>query len=149
MSFALSAFRVFFAESVGLSLDEDGKLMGVAGIISATLFYPIGALADRWRQVPMRVMRLGLVILVVDLPVSLARNLYMILFVLHISAQVFFHVGLTPLYVQMLPRDRYGQFCSAANLVTAAVMVVAGLVSGAWLDWLLEPIHDFFGVALG
>lgn len=54
LGFAVVSFRVFFAQSVGLNLDQFGKLMGGVGIASAILLYPAGVLADRWH--PLRVM---------------------------------------------------------------------------------------------
>jgi Na+/melibiose symporter-like transporter len=57
INFAVVSFRVFFAESVGLSLDQYGKLMGIAGIISAVCLYPAGMLAEKYH--PVRIMTIG------------------------------------------------------------------------------------------
>ena len=145
VNFAVVSFRVFFAQSVGLNLDEFGKLMGSAGLVSAVLLYPAAALADRWH--PMRVMLLGLslllvvvplqlVFLFVDVPPAQARVIYMVLFVLHISVQVLFNAAQLPLFMKLLPKDRFGQYFSAGGVITSAALMVAGVLSGAWLDWL-------------
>ncbi|MBN8712125.1 MAG: MFS transporter [Verrucomicrobia bacterium] len=145
ISFAMIAFRVFFAESVGLSLDQFGKLMGVAGVVSAFVLYPAAALADRWH--PIRVILLGLVGLVVvvplqlvflvfDLPPEQSRAIYMVLFVLHISVQAFYIAAQMPMAMRLFPKDRFGQFNTAGAIIAGPVTMLAGIMVGVWLDWL-------------
>jgi len=45
-----------------------------------------------------------------------------------------------PLMMRLLPRERYGQFCSANALVRSAAMIVGGLVAGGLLD-LMRRVH--------
>ncbi|MBE2204914.1 MAG: MFS transporter [Chthoniobacterales bacterium] len=156
VSFAMISFRVFFAESVGLSLDQFGKLMGVAGVVSAFVLYPAAALADRWH--PIRVILIGLVglLLVVpmqlvflffDIPPDQARVIYMVLFVLHISVQAFYHAAQAPLSMRLFPRERFGQFNTAGAIIAGPIMMLAGLLVGVWLDWLdsrmEEPLSQY------
>ena len=151
VSFAMTAFRVFFAESVGLSLDQFGKLMGVAGIVSMFVLYPAAVLADRWH--PIRVILIGLaglllvvplqlVFLIFDIPPEQARMLYMGLFVLHISVQAFYFAAQIPLSMRLFPRDRFGQFNTAGAIVAGPAMMLAGLLVGFWLDWLDARIEE-------
>lgn len=156
MSFAVVSFRVFFAESVGITLDQFGRLMGVVGIATALLLYPAAALADRWH--PLRVMMLGIGLLSVTVPLqlvfafmsvpaSLAAPVYMGLFALHITVQVLFTASQLPMFMRILPHDQFGQFSSANGLIASAAMIIAGVVSGAWLDWLdarcTEPLYHY------
>jgi len=145
ISFVLYSFRVFFAQSVGLNLDSFGKLMGVAGIFSAMLLYPAGALGDRWH--PVRTMTLGMLLLLLVVPLQLvfaycqipaawAPGLYMVLFALHISVQVIVRAAEMPLQMRILPQDRYAQLGSAGGLVMGLGSMVAGVLSGLWLEWM-------------
>ena len=145
ISFIVTTYRVFFAQSVGLDLDQFGKLMGVAGIVSALLIYPAGALGDRWH--PVRTMALGLVLLLLvvplqlvfvlfDIPQAFGAKLYMALFVLHISVQAMVNASLMPLQMKIYPRDRFAQIGSAGGIVQALGGIFGGMIAGLWLDWL-------------
>ncbi len=145
LNFAISSFRVFFAESVGLGLDEYGKLMGIAGVASALLLYPAGVLGDRWH--PVRTMTLGVVMLIVVVPIQLVfvifsipaswgPALYMTLFVLHISVQAMVNASLLPLQMKLYPRDRFAQISSAAGIIQGVGAMSGGVLGGLWLDWL-------------
>ncbi|MCX6970327.1 MAG: MFS transporter [Verrucomicrobia bacterium] len=156
LGFAVVSFRVFFAQSVGLNLDQFGKLMGGVGIASAVLLYPAAALADRWHPLRVMILGIGLLVLVVplqlvfvfmDIPAPLATRIYTGLFILHITVQVLFNAAQLPMFMRVLPKDRFGQFNSANGIIASASMIVAGVVSGAWLDWLdlriSEPLYHY------
>lgn len=139
------SYRVFFAQSVGLDLGTFGQVMGAAGIVSAVLLYPAGALGDRWH--PMRTMILGMVLLAVAVPCQLVfaffnlptgwePRLYIGLFVLHISVQAVVRASEMPLQMRLLPRDRYAQFGSAMGIILSLGTIAAGVISGMWLEWL-------------
>ena len=145
LSFVVYSYRVFFAQSVGLDLGTFGQVMGAAGIVSAVLLYPAGALGDRWH--PMRTMILGMVLLAVAVPCQLVfaffnlptgwePRLYIGLFVLHISVQAVVRASEMPLQMRLLPRDRYAQFGSAMGIILSLGTIAAGVISGMWLEWL-------------
>ena len=39
-----------------------------------------------------------------------------------------------PMYAALLPRDRYGQFCSAQAMVNAVAMIIANYGAGRFID---------------
>jgi maltose/moltooligosaccharide transporter len=41
-----------------------------------------------------------------------------------------------PMYMKLLPRDRYGQFCSANAMFRSLVTIAGSLVAGAFMDYL-------------
>lgn len=156
ISLAVVSFRVFFAQSVGISLEQFGKLMGVVGITSAILLYPAAALADRWH--PLRVMILGmsllllvvplqLVFVFMDVPLELSSKIYAGLFTLHIVVQVLFNAAQMPMFMRILPHERFAQFNSANGVIFSLAMILAGALSGAWLDWLdartADPLYHY------
>ena len=51
------------------------------------------------------------------------------------------------MFMRVLPKDRFGQFNSANGIIASAALIVAGVVSGAWLDWLdlrvSEPLYHY------
>ena len=134
----VGVFQVFFIQSIGLSLDQYGKIAAWTGIPLLLLMYPAGALVDRIH--PIRAVLLCLV----------AYNLYnlvMLVFAHDIVSYAViyscfgvlpgavFNVAFVPLHMKILPRDRYGQFASAAALMGAAATVVFSYAAGVFMDW--------------
>jgi MFS family permease len=146
INFAVVSFRVFFAESVGLSLDQYGKLMGIAGIISAVCLYPAGMLAEKYH--PVRIMTIGIwalvavvplqLIFLFNVPANFAVILYMILFTIHIAVQTLVNAAVMPLGMKIFPAKQFGQLSSAGGLIQAVATITAGLLAGFWLDWLQQ-----------
>lgn len=146
VNFAVVSFRVFFAESVGLSLDQYGKLMGIAGVLSAICLYPAGMLAEKYH--PVRIMTIGIWALVIvvplqlvflfDIPQSAAIPVYMALFILHITVQTLVNAAVMPLGMKLFPAEQFGQLSSANGLITCAGTITGGILAGAWLDWLQQ-----------
>jgi hypothetical protein len=125
------------------SLKKIGMLAFWSGIVGLCLHYPSGALADRFH--PLRVIvviqfalattallqfiwlfqktwnphtayRLLLLFSLIDLP----------LWLLYLAAQM-------PMYMRLLPRDRYGQFCSFNALISASFDVMGSSVVGFFM----------------
>jgi hypothetical protein len=53
------------------------------------------------------------------------------------------NVAKTPMYMRILPKDRYGQFASAAGLISSGAIVVLSYVSGAFMDWVANYRYMF------
>lgn len=136
-SAVMSVYVVFvLRDEVGLSLDFIGKINGWSALISAALLYPLGALADRYG--PVRIALIGTILLV---PLPLLNFLF-----LHDarSATILMLVGLPiatmlaasdlPLYALIPPRERYGQFGSANQLVCALTTMLAAVMAGCFMD---------------
>jgi predicted MFS family arabinose efflux permease len=58
------------------------------------------------------------------------------LFVPHISVQSVVRASEMPLQMRLLPRDRYAQLGSAAGIIISIGIMAAGVISGAWLEWM-------------
>lgn len=69
------------------------------------------------------------------------------LFTLRITVQVLFTAAQMPMFLRVLPHDRFGQFSSANGIVLSVAMMIAGVSGGAWLDWLDkrtdEPLYHY------
>lgn len=134
-------------KSLGLSMDDLGTMAAVTGGIALLLQYPAGWVADKYH--PLRVYvfsriwdMLSLVGACVWLftdfgPAGNLRYLYVL-------SIVFMPLGLVanaaelPMYMRVLPRDRYGQFCSANAMVRALVMILFGWAGGTFIGY-FEP----------
>lgn len=134
---AINLFNLYFARSVGMSMDAYGKCLAAMFLVSFFLSYLLGTLADRLHP-----LRLGLVMMALYMLVVLAGG-----FVIHdartfgvavIAFGVFsgaWQTATASLTMQLFPHARYAQFESARGLVSSLGMMLVGPSVGAFLDF--------------
>ncbi len=139
----IQIFMIFMAFSVGLTIDEVGKVAGIAALVSAALMYPFGALVDRFH--PLRVILLAqagfclvafcqLIFLFVEFSKPTAFWVYAGLAALALPFTVANAAAGLPLAMRLFPHDRFGQFCAANAMCGAVGITVGGLLAGGFLD---------------
>lgn len=140
---AINTFTIFMAFSIGLTMDDVGKIAGIAGIIAMLLMYPMGALVDRFH--PLRIMivaQLGfcivvtikLVFLFYDFPKDIAFWIYAGTAGIAIPINVASAAAALPMVMRVFPHDRFGQFCAANAMCGAFGTMVGGILAGGFLD---------------
>jgi len=129
-------FNLFFAQSVGMSMDTYGKYLAATFLISFFMAYFIGALADRVHP-----LRLHLVMLAVFAVATIAGGLL-------IKDAASFGIGLmaygvaggswqtasASLTMRLFPQARFAQIDSARGIVQSFGMMLVGPVMGYFLD---------------
>ncbi len=147
---AIGAFSIFMAQSIGLSLLQIGQVAGVSAFVSTLLMYPMGVLVDRFH--PLRV------ILVAKILVCLAMSAQFVFLFYEFAPATAFWVyaavvavaipmgaadtaASLPMLMQIFPKDKFGQFCSANAMFSCVGIIVGGLLAGGFLDIL----KNFFG----
>lgn len=140
----LGNFGTFFSLSLGLTLDQIGKLGAITlwSVASALVF--AGVLVDRWH--PVRVVAYG-----AAMGAFLAFNNWIWLFVEPPSAGFYFWTTIAvlpfgmfslaisgaaalPREMKLFPRERFGQFCGAQSLIRSVGTMLGGLLAGLFLD---------------
>lgn len=141
---AMGPYGVFLArDSLGLTLAQIGNIAAVTALVSATLLYFAGVLADRLH--PLRFMRWTMVMQTVWALTSLnwlfwdpsprAAWIVMVsLTVVSVPLGVMHHAAAFPMIVRLLPKERFGQFSAANAMVISAVTIIGGLLGGLFLD---------------
>lgn len=141
--YSVMLFGVFFNQSLGLSLGQIGRIGAVCGALSTALTYPAGALADRYH--PLRMM-VGLSLVTFALaPLSLfwlfkaftPQINYAIVFALSLLTLplgVLTYAVTMPMYMRILPRERFGQFCSCLAMFQAGISIFGSVLVGKALD---------------
>lgn len=144
-------FNFLYAqESLGLSYQEYGNVMGWGGVIGLVLSLPVGFLVDRFHA--LRVYAAGLFLVVV---VNIVSFFYVNDFVTFYISSLLLSVVYTiqgaatlPCFVAILPKEYYGQFSSANALLRAAFMALCGMGGGILFDLLDDYQYiyawDFF-----
>ena len=143
IAMTLGAFNVFMQKSIGLTLAQIGMISGVVSAVNIFLTYPAGALGDRYH--PLRVLfwvkivnlfflPLGLIWLFFDFPPETAFKVSLAISAINLPFSVLTEAMKIPMYMRVLPMDRYGQFASANALVRSLATVVGGFFAGLFLD---------------
>jgi hypothetical protein len=86
---------------------------------------PVGLIYLFWDFSPQTVLLITIVMTCVSLPVS----------VLYTAAQL-------PMYMKLLPKDRYGQFGSADAMVRSISTIVFGFLAGVFMDLMKDWYGD-------
>ena len=140
---ACGLFEVFFNKQMGLTLEQIGKLGAYGGIASLVATYFTAIFVDRWH--PLRVSAYSAIFgavtgfrvwiwLAITLPgtvyfwVSLGGTL-----VFRFSSVLTNSCGI-PLFMRLMPKSLYGQFCSANSIITSLATIAAGLLAGIFMD---------------
>ncbi len=133
-----SMYNLIYARDVlAIPVQDYGAIMGWGSVLGLALCLPLGYLCDRWN--PLIVFGLGLVTVI---GVNFFSYFYvcdyasfyittMMLAVVYTIQQV----STIPVFVASLPKDLYGQFCSANALFRSILMALGGLGGGLVLDW--------------
>jgi MFS family permease len=149
----ITVFQVFFAQSIGLSLTQLGEFLGSLGIITAFLLLPCGVFSDRYH--PVRTMRIAVVLLpffsilpivftLTAVPPDWVFFVWCLTYGATAPVMALYVVSELPAYMQLLPRERFGQLCSSTAMVRSLAVMAGGVLGGGFLDLLknLTPNHD-------
>ena len=130
-------FNVFFAEkNLGLSLDEFGKINGLVSLISIVLVYPLGLLVDKFHLLRVYICAVLLVVLanVFGYFFTVDKNTYIVTTILLGVVYALQSASYLPLFTALLPRERYGQFCSAQAIFNSILLIIANWGGGLFID---------------
>jgi MFS family permease len=150
LSSCVNAFNLLYILSLGVTLKQLGYIGGVAGIVSLVLLYPAGMLSDKFH--PVRIMYVALVGRLLGAAFGFIYLFYdftpnTVFIITCISTAIFLPIGVIyaasglPLYMLILPKERYGQFGSADAIVRSIFTIAGGIVAGTFLD-IMKKIYS-------
>ena len=127
---------IFYNDTLKIPLETFGKVMFWSSAASMLLTLPAGFLSDRWH--PLRLVILGsagtaVVTILSFFFVNDARS--MLIFQLAaVPPSVLYMVAVLPMYAALLPKERYGQMCSAQAMLRSVAMIFGGFAAGLLMD---------------
>jgi MFS family permease len=132
-----NTFVIFYAmTNLGMSRDAFGKILAWGGMVTIPLFFVLGPIVDRFH--PLRVVLTGFVTMCITGALSFVfmhnAHSFLIVMITYMVASGVYFGGNASLLPRLLPRERYGQFCSANAMVNATAMIVAPYLCGLLLD---------------
>ncbi len=134
-----SLYNVLFAtKTLEMGEPEYFKIGSMAGVVALASLLPLGYLVDKLR--PMRIYFLGMTMVI-------ATNVYAFFFCVNTTTYIVVALLLAlsyciqnscniPLFIELLPKDRYGQFCSAQAVFRSILTFVANSVAGVFILYL-------------
>ena len=143
MTWPVSAYSPLLAKSVGVPLELYGQIAAISSLVSVALLLPSGFIVDRIH--PLRMMIgatvlmllsqvLWLYFLISNPNADQARYIYIAFNVISLPISVLYGSAELPMYMRLISRERYGQFCSANAMFRSVVISLAGVVSGGMID---------------
>ena len=150
----VNAFSIFAAQSYGLSIEEYGKWMAGAFVVSIVTAYPMGFLADRFH--PLKVGAGVLMVYVVTMVMAWIfvhdGLTYGVAFGVHVVLSGAFFTATAALGPTLFPRLQFSQFAAAGIIATALATMISTPLLGYLLDSLGRPYGLTFplggGIAL-
>jgi maltose/moltooligosaccharide transporter len=134
-----NVFQIFYLKNdLGLSLDTIGKMRAWPLLVVMVFGYPIGVLVDKCNALRVVAPSLALVGLVNVLGFFFLRgpwSLFIITTLLQITLFCF-SVSANALTVEIFPREKLGQFCSANATSCGVATMAAAVPVGMLFDWL-------------
>ena len=128
---------LYLRETLGLSMEDLGKIFAVASGITVVLYVPIGWLCDRFT--PVRVAFVGLVgnSLVTFLSYFLLtdRTSFIVLTFISIFFGIAWNLGNATFVMELFPSEKFGQFSSAINIFNCGILIFGNLLIGLLMDF--------------
>ncbi len=154
VSYTLGPFAFYRNLEVGLTLRDMGTISGISTLVTAFLLIPAGYYVDKRHPV-----RVGLYAMAVGLILAPLQALFLlrldhtgvlIVFIctqaIQLPTGIIFQASEFPFMMRVLPRSRFGQFCSANALVRSGVVIVSSMSIGVMMDLLKVYFEKTLGI---
>ncbi len=132
----VNLFSIFYAKSVGMSMDLYGKIIAGGFVCSLLVSYSIGSLADRFHP-----LRIAIASLLFYLPLCVWATIFArtpmtfaIGFIVHVFVSGLFFTGTASLGQRLFPQERFAQFASASQMALGLLTMLVPSVMGVILD---------------
>lgn len=130
-----------YAPSLGVSVDEFGKIKAWTFLPKVFIFMLLGPLVDRFH--PLRVIIIGLAMITVTYLAGFfvvqTPNQFLYWWVSNEVAQAVFQLAYLAMFPVLLPREKFGQYFSANQLFFSIGLVGSPFLCG----WLMDVIKDY------
>ena len=146
-SIGIGTFLIFFFQNMKLDLAAVGKIngiSGIAGMILGVILATCGAIfVDKWHPIRMHVWGTALLLVI---PIFNCRWLFLSpnasdFFSFYLVENIFsiflnsaVALAAMPALMLMLPKSRFGQFCSARAMFVSIITMVLGFLLGIVID---------------
>lgn len=138
----VNIYTVFYCQEVGLSMEGMGEVIALTYVISFSLCYFLGNLADRFHPIRMMILSLALygAVMVFGCVYAVDKTTWAVFLLVHgVLSGVFFTLSAS-YPMRLLPRERFATLNSACSMLWAIVNVVSAPIYGGILE-ILSRYH--------
>lgn len=148
---ACGIFAVFLNLSLGLTLQQIGTIAAAVGLANVFLTYPAGVLADRHHPIRVMLWVQGGLVLIAPLNFlwlfthfapEVNFKILVALQVVNLPLNMIYVAVMLPMYMRILPRERYGQFSSFNGICISGAGALGGLLAGGFIDLMRRAFPD-------
>lgn len=136
---AISAgpFTVLFnRDTLGLSLDDMGKIFAINGILGAVYLIPMGWLCKKYSSSVVAIV--GLVGQVIGFFCMMCfvydKNSFFIVTLVFTLPAIAWGLGAGALTMELFPEEKFGQFSSGLNVFTCGTLILSNYLVGQFMD---------------
>ena len=130
-------YNVLFAtKDIGMTMAQYGKVIAIGSIISAVLAYFLGKLMDKTHPIFIYFIG-GIFVICINIFGYFFVYTPMTFAVIGVATAIMYAVqnlAQSPLLINLLPPDKYGQFASANSMVCSTIMIFAAYLGGKLTD---------------
>ena len=144
-------YSVFYAKSLGMSLDVYFKYLAITYGISLALSYPLGALVDRYHP-----LRVSLIVAVLYGIIMVCGILYVkntfsfaVILIAHGVVSGSYITASASLGQRLLPQAKFAELASAGGILGSLAGILLPPLIGAFLDHTHHAYRHVFDVGLG
>lgn len=139
--FATKTAGADYAPSLGVNVDEFGRIKGWTFLPKVLIFAFLGPLVDRFHALRMLLVGIFLVTLtyLAGFFVVHTPHQFLAWWVTNEVAQAIFQLAYLAMFPVLLPRDKYGQYFSANQLFFSAGLIASPILCG----WFMDVIKDY------
>ena len=145
----VNSFSMFYAQSLNVPMDHYGKYLAITYMISLAASYFLGILADRFHPLRTGLLALGAygaAALISWITIS-GEITFAVAFIAHGVLSGSYFTLTASLQQRLLPRDRFGQFHSAAGIMCALFYIGTIPLVGKFLIIPVTSTVTFFSGA--
>jgi len=132
----VNSFSIFYAKSLGISMEDYGRFVAASYALSLVLAFPLGMLADRFHPVRMGIACIGLYAAVAFWGAGFATGLtsFGIAFVGHTVISGAYFTSTASITQRLFPKLKFAQFASAMGILQAICNGIMPPAVGLFLD---------------
>ena len=129
-------FLLFYRNTLGLSLEDLGKIFALGSIVTAAAYLPIGWLCDKFTPIRMAIIgQTGMFIVAILSFLFLNSKEALIFFtVVGSPISVCWGLGSATLTMKLFPVEKFGQLYAATNIFGCGVGIVGNYALGLFMD---------------
>lgn len=151
MTFQMSQFMNPMRVAMGMDLEMLGRIGTLTGFVGMVLTLVTANFGDRFKPLPTMVFAMVLSVAVSPVTLlflipNLSPHAYLMIQLAHslvgLPIGVVYGMAEGPLYMSILPRERFGQFSSAIAMMR---MIIPGILGSLLAGWLMHGLEARYG----